>query len=247
MSFFLIWVEEFFVELIKLLPSWFRYPLTALGFYPTMLKIRLSFWLNPRGRRLWDRVPGTSILLGTAPLWESDVMALVQAEGVGLFINLCREWHHHEGLYARLGVESLWLPTIDFEAPSLEYTLRGVDAICDATARGTKVYVHCKAGRGRSVCIVLAYLIMQKNLSAKGADELVRSSRPHISVKWNLPLFDIVAKMAADARAKALASTTGDESPTAYSPATALSADNESVFAPLTTGALSDGAAAKQK
>jgi atypical dual specificity phosphatase len=177
-------------------------------------------------------------------LWESDVTTLVQTEGVGLFINLCREWHHHEELYARLGAESLWLPTIDFEAPSLEYTLRGVGAICDATARGTKVYVHCKAGRGRSVCVVLAYLIMQKNLSAKGADELIRSSRPHISVKWNLPLFDVIAKMAADARSKTLASAAGDdESPTVYSPAFPAAHD-ESDFAPLTTGAV---ASAKQK
>ena len=150
-------IEEVIVEFVKNLPAWLRYPVTALCFWPAALKTRLIYWIWPGFRQLWNRVPGTLVLVGSVPLWESDVGELVRNEGVRCVINLCREWVWHEALYESLGVKAVWLPTVDFDPPSLEDTLRGVEAIATTTARGESTYVHCKAGRGRSVCIVLAY------------------------------------------------------------------------------------------
>jgi protein-tyrosine phosphatase len=42
------------------------------------------------------------------------------------------------------------------------------------------VYVHCKAGRGRSVAVVLAYLVKWQGLSAEEAQKVVHSVRPHV-------------------------------------------------------------------
>jgi atypical dual specificity phosphatase len=193
-------IEEVIVEFVRSLPAWLRYPVTALCFWPAALKTRIIYWLWPEYRQLWNRVPGTLVIVGTVPMCESDVRELVRNEGVRCIINLCREWMWHKELYELLGVKALWLPTVDFDPPSLEDTLRGVEAIAAAAARGESTYVHCKAGRGRSVCIVLAYLILHHGLSPREADQLIRSARPHISKKWNLPLFDVIWRMAKEKR-----------------------------------------------
>ena len=193
-------IEEFIVEFVRNLPTWLRYPVTALCFWPAVLKTRLIYWFWPEYRQLWNRVPGTLVIVGTVPMCESDVRHLVRNEGVRCIINLCREWVWHKQLYESLGVKAIWLPTVDFDPPSLEDTLRGVEAIAITAARGESTYVHCKAGRGRSVCIVLAYLILHHGLSPKAADQLIRSARPHISKKWHLPLFDDISRMAKEKR-----------------------------------------------
>lgn len=59
--------------------------------------------------------------------------------------------HQTEG-WKKLGVEFLQLSTTDiFSAPSQEKLARGVDFIEDITSKnkGSRVYVHCKAGRTR--------------------------------------------------------------------------------------------------
>lgn len=43
-------------------------------------------------------------------------------------------------------------------------------------------YVHCKAGRGRSTVIVVAFLMQYRGLSLDEAIALVRSKRPHVSL-----------------------------------------------------------------
>jgi len=47
---------------------------------------------------------------------------------------------------------------------------------------GNSVYVHCKAGRGRSVLVVICYLIFFYNMTPHEATEFTRSKRPEISL-----------------------------------------------------------------
>ena len=55
----------------------------------------------------------------------------------------------------------------------------GAAAIDALVRQKVKVYVHCKAGHGRSPTLVAAYLIL-KGKSAKGAIAAVRRKRPGI-------------------------------------------------------------------
>ena len=73
----------------------------------------------------------------------------------------------------------LWLPTKDHYAPSQQQLLAGAAAIDTLVKQKAKVYVHCKAGHGRSPTLVAAYLIL-KGKSAKGAIAAVRKKRPGI-------------------------------------------------------------------
>lgn len=55
------------------------------------------------------------------------------------------------------------------------------DFINQALNSGSKVLVHCRGGRSRSVTIVLAYLMYYKNMALMDAYELVQQKRSEIS------------------------------------------------------------------
>ena len=62
--------------------------------------------------------------------------------------------------WAKLGVDHLHLPTVDFtEAPSMDSMEQGVEFILQKARSQESVYVHCKAGRTRSVTLVGCYLM----------------------------------------------------------------------------------------
>lgn len=57
------------------------------------------------------------------------------------------------------GVDQYWYSTIDFQPPSLVSILAGIKVIDAAKHRRHGVYVHCKAGKGRSAIVVACYLM----------------------------------------------------------------------------------------
>jgi atypical dual specificity phosphatase len=182
-------------SLVRNIPTWARYPLTLLAFYPTIIYARLYAALYPTKRRLWD-VVYPKILCGVAPVLSQDVETLYTREGVRAVVNLCREWDQNRGLYERMGISQCYAPTTDFECPTLAETMKCVYFMREHLQAGRSVYVHCKAGRGRSVCVVLAYLVTYEGLSPAEADAIIRAKRPHISKKWHLPLLTSVAEKA---------------------------------------------------
>ena len=170
----------------SVVPSEIRYWLTLLLFWPTVLLARLRSWLAPAWRRPYDRI-SSSVVLGVVPAFARDVDALKSREGVVAVVNCCREWHGHagpSGLYAQKRMKVLHLPTIDWDIPSLENLLAGAAFIHAHARSGASIYVHCKAGRGRSTCVVLAYLVLAEGLAPREAHDRIASRRPHVSKKW---------------------------------------------------------------
>jgi len=53
----------------------------------------------------------------------------------------------------------LWLPTTDHFEPTVEDLTKAVKFIAEHEDRGKKVYVHCRAGHGRSAAVVFAWLL----------------------------------------------------------------------------------------
>lgn len=183
---------------IRLLPAEVRYFLTLIAFWPTVVMNRLYCWLWPHKRQLWNRVSEHAIL-GSAPFLHREVAHLYHKEGVRRVVNCCREWNPHAaGLYPAMGIQQLWVPTIDFDAPRLQDLVAAAAFIAAGAAAEECVYVHCKAGRGRSTCVVLAYFILYRGMSAREADAAVRAAgRTHISKKWHLPVMRELEAMAA--------------------------------------------------
>jgi atypical dual specificity phosphatase len=145
----------------------------------------------PAQRRLWDRVH-EHIILGSVPFRETDVSALVAA-GVRGVVNMMREWDGNARLYKSLGIAYKYAPTVDFEEPSLEDALACAAFVKDAVAAGDTVYVHCREGKGRSLCVVIAYMMLYEGMTAEGAEALVRKARPHVAKKAHKPLFGALA------------------------------------------------------
>ena len=104
----------------------------------------------------------------------------LHALGVRGVVNTCEEYPGPEALYRELGMTQLRVPTIDFTAPNLQDVERAVDFINDYRRRGEGVYIHCKAGRGRSATVVLCWLVQARKLSPEAAQQKLLEVRPHV-------------------------------------------------------------------
>ena len=66
------------------------------------------------------------------------------------------------------------------DIPKLE---QSADFIHENLKAGKRVYVHCRAGRGRSAMAVAAYLMKYRNLNAQQAMNFVKARRPVSSIR----------------------------------------------------------------
>lgn len=156
------------------------------GMHPKLAK--LLFWPTYgwnlllgrvlRCRHWWDPIE-PNVLLGARP-WGRDVKPLFDL-GVRAVVNMCEEYAGPTEFYRQLGIEQLWLPTVDFQPPSLDDVCQGVEFIQQQVGLGRKVYVHCKAGRARSATVVLCWLIKYRRQTAETAQALLEQRRPHVS------------------------------------------------------------------
>lgn len=150
--------------------------LARAAFYPSRLYNHVLDRLVP-GRSYWDEVDDV-VVLGSMPLPRH--VDELHALGVRGVINMCDEYAGPEALYRRAGIRQLHLPTIDFVAPSLEDVRAGVAFLREHERRGERVYVHCKAGRGRSATVVLCWLMERRGLAAREAQRLLNQRRRQV-------------------------------------------------------------------
>jgi len=161
--------------LLKKIKAFYAY----LLFYPTL------FWTILLGRVLkvrnwWDEVDD-NIILGAIP-FSRDVRMLSDI-GVKCIINLCAESEGPVHLYEKCNIDYFALPTTDFTCPGIENIEKGVSIIQQYQDKHEKVYVHCKAGRGRSATIVFCWLVCNKKYRIEEAMKLLISKRPHVNRK----------------------------------------------------------------
>jgi len=137
------------------------------------LKQKALFWptlpctyarLAIDGRGLWCAVDET-LVLGVAPVAVLRIPSTFHAMGVTGIINMMTENEYlgPEASYAKRGIQQLNLPTEDHFEPSLEDLITAVEFIDKHRRRRGKVYVHCKAGHGRSAAVALAWLMRANN------------------------------------------------------------------------------------
>lgn len=155
-----------------LLRRWFA----QAAYYP-------SLWWNMWQGRLthrweWWTVLEPDLILGAVP-FRGDVERLRRL-GVLAVVNTCEEFAGHTDLYERYKIEQFWMPTVDFSPPTLEDIQRAVEFMQDQMAAGHAVYVHCKAGRARSVTVVICYLMATRGWTAEAAQAWIQTRRPQV-------------------------------------------------------------------
>jgi atypical dual specificity phosphatase len=138
-------------------------------FWPT-LPITIS-----RRFRSWYTEIDENVVLGGLPLGFMNIPETLQEKyNVKGVINMCEEYKGPIEKYEKLGIEELWLPTTDHFEPTVEDMKKAVDFIkkYGKKSNGEKVYVHCRAGHGRSAAIVYAYLLSKNpNVDMKELNE----------------------------------------------------------------------------
>lgn len=131
-------------------------------------------------RRWWDEVD-PQLILGARPIGR-DPFHFKDLRVTGV-VNTCEEFEGPVAAYAKLGIEQLWIPTVDFNHPSRENVVAGADFIQRHAEQAGRVYVHCKAGRARSATIALWWLVRYRELAPEVAQQVLLKARPHANPK----------------------------------------------------------------
>jgi len=155
-----------------------RFPWTplAIALFPLWaLKRTLLGWkrfmIRRSGRDRWFDEVDAALVVGGA-LFPGDLDAL-RALGVSSVLSLCAEYRDD----AHPSVFMHRIPCYDDLAVSEERLDEAVRWIDERVGRGEKVYVHCAAGRGRSVSVVVAWLVKRYALTTDAALARVQSVR----------------------------------------------------------------------
>jgi atypical dual specificity phosphatase len=117
--------------------------------------------------------------LGCLPTYI-DVKQLNQI-GIEYVINMCAEYKGPIKTYEKYHIKQLYLPTIDSTAPSVKTIEKAIKFMNQALKEKKKIFVHCKAGMGRSATIVYCHLIVNENILPEDAIKLLKEKRPEIT------------------------------------------------------------------
>jgi len=139
----------------------------------------------------WTEITEKKIILGALPFHERKHVERLKSLGVGGVLTLNKPFELQPNLigtpvqpcdWLLNDVESLHIPTPDFCPPTTKEIKMGIDFMKKIIASGKSVYVHCKAGRGRSVVAVVCYLIETDNITVEEAVEYVKKRRSQINM-----------------------------------------------------------------
>lgn len=137
-----------------------------------------------------------NIYLGRLPLKNNNDHIALQKEGIGAVLSVVEVFENHSlGIFSdpvtpddwkALGVEHMQVETPDFHPLKVESFEKGVEFIASQVKLGKKVYVHCKAGRGRSAAMVVAALRKKQPelfATTKECVAFVKGCRPLVSLR----------------------------------------------------------------
>lgn len=128
-----------------------------LGLWPTCVNYAAADAMGARAyfSLVWEEGGGgPQIFMGGAP-WGFH-MARLRRRGVRAAVNCCEEWDGRA--YAAHGIEQLRLNCVDFCDVPEEKLAAAVAFVHRHIEEGHSVYIHCKAGVGRSTSVAVAYL-----------------------------------------------------------------------------------------
>ena len=73
-----------------------------------------------------------------------------------------------------------WMPVVDHTPPTPDQFDIGTSMIDQVVTKGKTIYIHCKAGHGRSPTMVAAYLVRFKGMGVEEAISFISSQRPGV-------------------------------------------------------------------
>jgi len=155
-------------------------------------------YYNPLNSPWWNEIID-GIILGAIPLknYNHDDV-LVNTENVKYILTILDQFELETITYisqpvkpedwTEINVEQKIINSSDFEPLSIEDIQKGVSFLekCVSEIKkdnnNRKIYVHCKAGHGRSAIIVIAYLIKNHGMTLTEAHEFTKDKRNTINL-----------------------------------------------------------------
>ncbi|KAG2176975.1 hypothetical protein INT43_007629 [Umbelopsis isabellina] len=142
-------------------------------------KVAVHIFGGLTGWRWYTRID-ECLILGALPT-PPQIKKLHQEEKLHTVINLCAEFPGYRSLYEELGIRQIHLKTADFTVPSFEDIQYGAAILVDAAEKNQgSIYLHCKAGRGRSASIALCYLVRRYQLNPQQAQNILVKARAQV-------------------------------------------------------------------
>lgn len=123
------------------------------------------------------------IILGSIPRDFVNIGELKKL-GVSKVLTMNEDWELDmvsDPKYA--GIRRVQFSTPDFNAPSIDVIISSVREIIKHTNKSDpsgKLYVHCKAGKGRSAIVIICYHMVCKQCTVIEAIEYVKKRRPSL-------------------------------------------------------------------
>ncbi|KAI8378481.1 protein-tyrosine phosphatase-like protein [Blakeslea trispora] len=124
------------------------------------------------------------LILGALPT-PSQVKKLRRQENVDTVINLCAEFPGYKKLYKELDIQQIRLGIPDYSIPpidSIQRIIQEIDYRKQQNPKGT-IYLHCKAGRGRSAIIAVCYLLRTYKLDLVTCQKFILEKRTQVRKK----------------------------------------------------------------
>jgi atypical dual specificity phosphatase len=97
--------------------------------------------------------------------------------GIGAVLTLTPE-PLPEDLVSGLPLELAHVPMQDHQIPTVGMLAEGAKTVRDFLGSGKAVVVHCLAGEGRTGCVLAAYLMSERKLTADEALRTLRAVKP---------------------------------------------------------------------
>lgn len=151
----------------------------------------LAYTKYSSGEAWWSLITPFNLFLGAIPLKNQGHLEEITNLGVTSILSVVENFELEDGWFnvpvkvedwKERGITVLQIEAADFYPLQQAEIEQGINHLADMLDSGETVYVHCKAGRGRSASIVIAYLMKFHAFSFEEAYQLVYEQRPHINL-----------------------------------------------------------------
>lgn len=139
----------------------------------------------------WTKIEPFNLYLGALPLKNEGHLEKISELGVTDVLSLVESFEMKDGWvntpvkgqdWEGKGISFKQIQAADFLPLKQEEIEEGAQHLNTLLQQGRTIYVHCKAGRGRSASIVIVYLMKFQGFSFDKAFELVKEQRPQINL-----------------------------------------------------------------
>ncbi|OGY85349.1 MAG: hypothetical protein A3F54_02970 [Candidatus Kerfeldbacteria bacterium RIFCSPHIGHO2_12_FULL_48_17] len=138
----------------------------------------LRFFRRWRGKYHWfDRIDD-HVWVGGAPLEYFGDLPYLQRQGITAIIHSAPEIPRYDWRAYKKENNFLFLRIMDRTSPTIAQLHTAVTWMNERIKRGEKVLIHCALGKGRSVCIAMAWYVYSRKMSADAALQYIQKHRP---------------------------------------------------------------------